>query len=251
VLEGMLKATAQKRGRKRSAKAANAPHPRFPVAEAVAHSLKLASGTGGFDLPQAHEVLAAVQRASNAGELALQGVPAAIRLEIALAEGELPAPDAAEDQDPLFRLRISRWGLCEGELGTLVPTCDPHLRILKFDASGLAGQGRNLELPPAQRPRDRNIVTFTQADGTAREPLLVNHVSARVLELSDGTRTASEIAGKIEAENPQVGREMALRMIEEMFATGLLWLQEVRGELASTKRTEFTLCERIREDPCS
>ena len=233
-LDAILKGAAKKkrlRTRKRSAAAANPPHPRFPLAQAMSERLKLCGDSAVFDLPQAREALAAVERAPNNGELTLhQGVSAAIRLEIALAEAELPGPKATEDHDPLFRLRIKRWALADGELGALLPTRDPHLRVLKFDASELAEQRtKGARSVGHRRRRGRNIIAFAQANGQARERLLVSDVSARILELSDGTRTAREIAGKIEAENPQAAREPALRLIEDMFAAGLLWLKEARA----------------------
>jgi glycosyltransferase involved in cell wall biosynthesis len=225
-LEAVLKAATRRRApkRRRAAAALSPPDPRFPVAQMVAESLKLHGAGAAFDLPQARAALAAVERALNAGELSLRGVPAAIRFEIALAEAELPDPDAAEDGDPLFRLRIRRWALAEGELGALVPTRDPHLRLLKFDASALEEQRANAGRSAARKRRERNIITFTQRNGETRERLLVSDESARILELSDGTRTVREIAARIEAENPQ-GREPVLQLIEEMFATGLLWLE--------------------------
>jgi glycosyltransferase involved in cell wall biosynthesis len=213
------------RTRKRSMVVPNPPHPRFPIAQAMSNILKLCGDGAAFDLPQAHETLAVVERAQNSGELSLLGVPAGIRLEIALAEAELPSPKVAEVQDPLFRLRIKRWALADGELGALLPTRDPQLRLLKFEASEKQTRaGRSL----ARKPRERNIVVFAQADGQLRERLLVSEVSARILELSDGTRTAWEIADRISAENPQAGRDPALQLIEEMFAAGLLWLEEAQ-----------------------
>jgi glycosyltransferase involved in cell wall biosynthesis len=228
-LDAILGAAKKRlRTRKRSAAAANPPHPRFPFAQAMSDRLKLCGDSAVFDLPQAREALAAAERAQNKGELSLPGVPGAIRLEIALAEAELPSPKATEDRDPLFRLRIKRWALADGELGALLPTRDPQLRVLKFDASELAEQRIKAGRSPARKPCGRNIVAFAQANGEVRERLLVSDVSIRILELSDGTRSVQKIAAQIEAENPQAGGEPALRLIEEMFAAGLLWLEEAR-----------------------
>jgi glycosyltransferase involved in cell wall biosynthesis len=70
-LEAILRGTAKKRSRtrKRSAAAANPPHPRFPVAHAMSDSLKLSSDSAVFDLPQARKALAVVELAQNNGEL--------------------------------------------------------------------------------------------------------------------------------------------------------------------------------------
>jgi len=227
VLEATLKAAARRRFRtkKRSA-AADLHDSGFPVAQATAAVLKLTGYGGDFDLPQARKVLAAVERSIRRGNGSLRPACRAIQIEITLAETELPVPDAAEASDPLFRLRQSRWALAEGELGALVPTPDPRLRLLKLDVSELAGQhqGRSSR----RKPRERNIVAFAQANGEARERLLISDVSARILELSDGTHSVREIAERIEVEAPQVESNSALRLIEEMFASGLLWLQEKR-----------------------
>jgi hypothetical protein len=80
-----------------------------------------------------------------------------------------------------------------------------------------------------QRPRGRNIVTFAQANGEARDRPFINDASARILELSEGTLSVREIAQTIEVENPQAGRDQALRLIEEMFAAGLLWLEDAQA----------------------
>jgi glycosyltransferase involved in cell wall biosynthesis len=227
-LEAALKAAAGRRlpKRRRSAAAESPRDPRFPVARAVAAGFKLHAAGAAFDLPQAREALAAVERAVEGGDLTLRGVPSAIRIEIALAEAELPGPNPTEGPDPLFRLRIRRWALVDGELGTLVPTRDPQLRMLKFDASELVGLQPGC--PPARKPHGRNIIAFARANGEARERLVINDTSARILELCEGKRNAQEIAEKIELENPRADKDQALRLIEEMFAAGLLWLEEAR-----------------------
>jgi glycosyltransferase involved in cell wall biosynthesis len=229
-LETILKAAAERpsRGKRRSTAATSPSHPRFPVAAAVASSLKLPVDGGDFDLPQARDALRATERAIRSGDASLRQAFCAIQIEIALAEAELPGPQTAEVSDPLFRLRIRRWGLADGELGGLIPIRDPQLRLLNFDVSEMAQSPKTSGRSPRRIRHTRNFVIFAQANGDARERLLVSEVGVRILELSDGTRSACEIAREIEMKNPQAEGEQPLRAIEEMFAAGLLWLSEER-----------------------
>jgi glycosyltransferase involved in cell wall biosynthesis len=234
-LETLLKAAVSKRSRtkKRSVPTPNATHPRFPVAHAVAASLKLPADGTDFDLPQARQALSAANRAIRSGDASLQPASIAIQIEIALAEAEASASETAEAPDPLFRLRIRRWGLADGKLGDLVPVRDPQLRLVNFDTSDLAqpSAGRAGRRPTKHPRHTRNIVTFAQANGEARDRLLISDVSARILELSDGTRNAREIAGEIEARTPHAeGDQPPLQLIEDMFAAGLLWLETAASE---------------------
>jgi hypothetical protein len=84
--------------------------------------------------------------------------------------------------------------------------------------------------PTAATPRPRHVVAFAQCNGERREPLFVGGGTARILELSDGTRTAQEIAAQIETDNQGLGARRALQEIEELFVSGLLWLHEDRVE---------------------
>jgi glycosyltransferase involved in cell wall biosynthesis len=223
-LEAILNAAARRRFRRKKRSVADSHDPRFPVAQAAAAGLKLPGNGSAFDLPQAREALSAIERSIGSGDESLRSACRAIQIEIALAEAELPVRDTAETSDPLFRLRLRRWALADGELGALVPTRDPQLRVVKVDVSELAGQHQGRSR--TRKPRGRNIVAFAQEYDKARERLLISDVIARILELSDGTHSAQEIAERIEIEAPQVGSNSGLRLIEEMFATGLLWLEE-------------------------
>jgi hypothetical protein len=172
----------------------------------------------------------------------LRPAAAAIRIEIALAEAELAAPDTTESADPLFRLRGRRWGLEDGELAGLFPVRDANLRIITFDSAELAEQqtrGKRV-----RKPSPRNIVAFAQADAQRRERLLVSNLGVRILHLSDGGLTAQEIGARIGTENPRAGQPELLRLIEELFVAGLLRLQEAptgcagQGQPLSTDRSE-------------
>jgi hypothetical protein len=92
-----------------------------------------------------------------------------------------------------------------------------------FDVSGLE-DGKAGPEPP----RPRHVIAFAQVNGERREPLFVSDQTARILQLSDGTRTAQEIAAEIASEDRHGDGQQGLRQIEELFVSGLLWLHERR-----------------------
>jgi hypothetical protein len=49
-------------------------------------------------------------------------------------------------------------------------------------------------------------------------------VAVRTLGLSDGTSSAQEVADRLAAENLRLSTTEALRLIENLFVAGLLWL---------------------------
>ncbi len=186
-------------------------------------------GPEPIDLAQARKVLAALERAVRADRTELAGLAAAVEVEIAVAEAE----DAGEPPDepmcdPVFRLRTRRWAIDEGDLTVLVPVRDPHTRILafEFDAAEFIGARTVGELPAAPSPRPSFIVAFRRLDGTPRDPLLVDGLTARILMLSDGTRTAAEIAAELNASAGILVVESHLDWIENLFVQGLISLQE-------------------------
>jgi glycosyltransferase involved in cell wall biosynthesis len=226
--------------------------PRFPVTQLAAASLlegwREAEGTraaqsqpsGPIDLLRAREVLAAAEKGARGGDASLRRVAAAIRLEIAIAEAEGAAggDGPMEDLDPLFRLRTKRWALVDGDLPGLVPVRDPQLRMTTFDVSEL-GDGRTEPASPVTRaPRSRHIVAFAQVNGERRDPLFVSDETARILELSDGTRTAREIAAEIAINGQDGSLGRTLRQIEESFVSGLLWLHEGRIDRIESDRAD-------------
>jgi glycosyltransferase involved in cell wall biosynthesis len=245
-LERLLKSAARrhspsKGGRSTADAPADADDPRFPVTQLAARMLDEkgenrgaeapAARLGGpIDLPQACAVLAAVESGAEAGDSSLRRVAAAIRLEIAIARAESGTGPDLKATDPLFRLRTKRWAMLDGDLAVLVPTRDPQLRMITIDVSELRA-GKPEPLVAAEpAPRPRHVVAFAQANGERREPLFVSDQTARLLELSDGTRTVAEIVGQAAGSSKlPSGRAGALRQIEELFVSGLLWLQEADG----------------------
>jgi glycosyltransferase involved in cell wall biosynthesis len=243
-LERLLKTAMRRRvpsKRVRTAAGATTEHedPRFPITQLAANTLNErhearsvsappSPPSRPLDLPQAREVLSAAEKAAQGGDASLRPVVAAIRLEIAIAEAESTAGSngQVEGLDPLFRLRTTRWGMVDGDLAGLVPVRDPQLRMLTFDVSDLV----DAQTEAARAPRSRHVVAFAQVSGERREPLFVSDETARILERSDGTLTALEIATETGTDNQSEGVRRGLRQIEELFVSGLLWLHERRIE---------------------
>jgi len=245
-LERLLKSVLQKRPAGRAGKAAASPaaeaeDPRFPLTQLAAKTLAERRGfrrvgkasslpEGPIDLARAREVLARAERGIQEGDASLRSVASAIKLEIAIAEAE-DSDDSGERFDPLFRLHTKRWALGSGDLAGLVPVRDPQARMLTFDVSDLEGPPRTRRRD-ATRPQPRHVVAFASTNGERREPLFVSDQTAHILALSDGTRTALEIAREVSSGNRQANGAHELERIEELFLSGLLMLQDgqIRGD---------------------
>jgi glycosyltransferase involved in cell wall biosynthesis len=229
-LERLLKMAARRRSpsKKRNSQTREASSPantRFAASHAAARLLEETYSSSPIDLPQARNVLAAVEQRISAGDLSLRDTASAIRLEIAIAEAENDASaNPAEELDPLFRLRIKRWAMLDDDLPRLIPVRDPLLRMTTFDAWDLA-DSRPKRGNPAKL-HQRCVVAFAQANGTRRDAFIVGEGTARILQLSDGTRTTHEIAADIDARNPDQTEPRGLQHIQELFLAGLLWLHE-------------------------
>jgi glycosyltransferase involved in cell wall biosynthesis len=252
ALERVLKAAMRKRAlfRKRQVTATTeAKDPRFPITQLAARALKernesasqaAALPSGPIGLPQARDLLAAVESGVKSGDSSLRPVASAIRLEIAIAEAENSPGSPTESLDPLFRLRAKRWAMADGDLAGLVPARNPHLRMMTFNVSELVDGQIESERRAIRTPRRRHVVAFAQVNGERREPLFVSDTTAQVLELSDGTRTALEIAAEIGSGKQRGGIPRGLQEIEELFVSGLLWLHEERIERIGAIRSDPT-----------
>jgi glycosyltransferase involved in cell wall biosynthesis len=148
-------------------------------------------------------------------------------------DGRPPLPQvstaALEASDPLFRLRIKRWAMGDGDLPALVPVRDQELRVVEFDRDALQSIGipPAVELPAVPTTQRSYLVTFAASDDEQRDPLLVDALTARILELSDGTRTAAEIIGQLDHSGPSATDDN-LMWIERLFLCGLIRLQDTR-----------------------
>ena len=243
ALESVLKTAMRRRApskrRPAAGAATEAEDARFPITQLAAQALEELPDIAGartgrlstsppIDLPQARDVLAAAERGIESGDASLRPVAAAIRLEIAIAVAESDgAGSTTEGLNPLFRLRTRRWAMTDGDLARLIPVRDPQLRMMTFDASALVDGQAEPEHRAVRAPRPRHVVAFAQANGARREPLFVSDGTARILELSDGTRTASEIAAELGSGTRNAGGG-GLQQIEELFVSGLLWFHEER-----------------------
>jgi hypothetical protein len=153
-----------------------------------------------------------------------------VQLEIAIAEAENEADNAigAERADPLFRLRMGRWAMTARDLPGLFPIRERGFRILAFDHDvAQYRDARSLaDLPTVPRPGPGYILAFGYCESREQDPLMVDARTVRILELSDGTRTALEIARQLHREDRTSKRENCLEWIEGLFVSGLLGLRD-------------------------
>jgi hypothetical protein len=185
-----------------------------------------------IDLAQARDVLATLEQRIAKGERRLEPLVPGVGIEIAIAaaENEAIPPDVAESCDSLFRVRTRRWAVADGDLPGLVPRRDPRLRVLEFDYDVADFmQVRTLaDLPASPTPRRSHIVAFAGSNGDRRHPVVVDGTTADVLKLSDGTRTALEIAGELARPRGRSSEAANLKWIEGLLLHGLISLQDDR-----------------------
>jgi hypothetical protein len=116
----------------------------------------------------------------------------------------------------------------DGDLPALVPVRDPQIRLLEFDfeVAGFRAAQTTAELPEVVTPGPSYLVAFGGNHNGQREPLHIDRLTARVLELSDGKRTISEIVRQLQHENHISEMGDGVRWIENLFVCGLVGLQE-------------------------
>jgi glycosyltransferase involved in cell wall biosynthesis len=211
------------------------PFTRLAAAAMVETAWEVRPGADGsaLDLRCARDVLAAVEDGGLEGHPDSASLTSAVRVEVAIAaaQGELARADDDDGADPLFTLQTKRWALDAGDFSRLVPVRDQRLRVLAFDddISAFRGARKAEELPPAPARRPSYLVVFAGENG-ARDPLLVDRATARILELSDGTRTASEIQAQLKCEDALLAVEDELEWIETLFLDGLVRLRHPEVE---------------------
>jgi glycosyltransferase involved in cell wall biosynthesis len=179
-----------------------------------------------IDLMRARDVLTALKRGIEKGQRGLETLAAAVEIEIAIAAAEREADklDPAQSCDALFRLHIRRWAMDEDDLAELVPLRDGRLRILKFDydVSEFIRVRTTGEFPRFLIKRRSYMVAFARFNGERRGPLVIDGITAGILELSDGTRTAAEIVRQLNHE----GVDGNLDWITNLFIYGLVQLHD-------------------------
>jgi glycosyltransferase involved in cell wall biosynthesis len=206
------------------------------------------------DFPQTLErILAAaaartrVAPTTQARENGLLAPAAAIATAIAAAENEADKSGRAKDCDPLFRLRMGRWAMDRADLARLVPLRDRRIRVIELDhdVSAFVGARTVAELPASPTPARSHVVVFGRSGGARRSPLVVDALTARILELSDGTRTISDIVRELDREpGPPAGRD--IEWIEHIFVEGLISLQAARIDRAIRGRRKAATTRRGR-----
>ena len=81
------------------------------------------------------------------------------------------------------------------------------------------------DLPLTPPPGSSHLVLFAPGTENRRDPLLVDSMTARVLRLSDGSRTAEEIAELLTREDGHA-QAKTFEWIEELFVAGLIGLRD-------------------------
>lgn len=152
----------------------------------------------------------------------------AVRVERVLASiaEEAAATESPSPVDPLFRLTIGRWGLTRDELATLVPVRAPNLHTIAsdFDLREIVG-AKEIEDLPATLTRRRTIVAV-RGGADRGHPLVLDELTARILDLCDGTHTVAEIIACLGGASDEAARAGHLPWLEALFANRLI---EFRG----------------------
>lgn len=239
TLERILEAAAQRKTSRAAPAADDAKDEtenwRFPFTQIAAAEMANSPGIAdrrhveeSIDLARANEVLAAIEQGMREGRHGLKCLASAVRVEIAIAtaESEVMDVDGTARFDPLFSLQMRRWGLGQDEFAALLPVRDPRLRILKFkdDISEFRAARTAAELPAVPKSGPSFVVAFA-GEGGARDPLLVDRATARILELSEGKLTVGEICERVKRERGSSQGRNDFAWIENLFVSGLVRLQ--------------------------
>jgi glycosyltransferase involved in cell wall biosynthesis len=222
---------------------------RFPLTQLVAAAIGVSFGSGGendapipvgpaSDVVAAERVLDAVERSIADGRTAIGPLAAVVRTEIAVAAAEDEGNNTTDlaVSDPLFRLGSRTWALPEDGVAALAPVRNPRLRILKFDHEVRDFLGA--ELPTMTRLGPSYIVAYGRCGDKRREPLIVDGLTAHILTLSDGRRSAAEIARELDRESNCSTGPTSLEWIEHLFVCGLIWLCDKPTETGTENLVE-------------
>ena len=148
----------------------------------------------------------------------------AVRIERALASvaAEAAATEPVSAADPLFRLAIGRWGLTRDDLPTLVPVRAKNLRIITsdFDLREIFGATQIKELPAMPSRRRTLVAVRSGSDGG--NPLVLDALTAQILDLCDGIHTVAEIITRLGDAPGEAARAQHLPWLEALFANRLI-----------------------------
>jgi len=190
-----------------------------------------AAGTSleAIDLEGAQNVLVEIDRAIGDGRISQAALAQAVAAEIAIAAAESDHSGWRDGAggDPLFRLHSGRWAIGEFDFGSLAPVSDHQFRILRFDydVSEFRGATTIADLPATAALRSSHVVVFGQEAN--RNPLVVDAMTARFLELVDGRKTVAEILGQLDQDDPIATSGHSAQWVENLFLWGLIGLRHV------------------------
>jgi glycosyltransferase involved in cell wall biosynthesis len=211
-----------------SAESKGAEDRSFPFARLAAAALAKAGSAQAkangarFELSDARKVLKQLDRGLLGDRPKSESLASAVRAEVAIAQGETQEPDQIGAEPPPLAAP-KRWGLADGDLARLFPHRRRGIKVLAFDCDIAAFQtAQSLEdLPNAPRWHPSYVVVFGGGE-SAPNPLLVDRATARILELSDGTRTTRQIMDLLKPEMEQSDIDDDLDWIETLFVDGLI-----------------------------
>jgi hypothetical protein len=94
-----------------------------------------------------------------------------------------------------------------------------------YDVSKFRGANTIADLPPAAASHPSYVVVFRKKAN--RNPLIVDAMTARFLELVDGRKTVAEILRQLDREASISTSASQVQWIENLFRWGLIGLQHV------------------------
>jgi hypothetical protein len=108
-----------------------------------------------------------------------------------------------------------------------VPIRDSKLRIIEldFDVSDFFGAQTMADFPADVSPVPSYMIAFRRLHGQRREPLVVDPITARILMLCNGIRTAADIVKELGYKADVSIEAVNLEWIENLFVCGLISLR--------------------------
>lgn len=174
----------------------------------------------------ARQIRELLHEAIDSGSLNLKPLAQAVEVEVAIVEAEMELERLGDTAiDPLFRISIKEWALGDGALGETMPVRDCRMRLLRFDYD--ISEFRKVEtiadIPASVGPGPSHVIVGGAVGSSG--PLFVDRFTARILELSDGTRTSHEIANQLDKEFESTVPLDHLSWMEKMLLSGLIGLR--------------------------
>jgi glycosyltransferase involved in cell wall biosynthesis len=181
-----------------------------------------------LDQVSAERALASLERGVSDGDASLQPFAAAARIEVTIKAAERDSAHDSQVRKCAPCLQLSSERSAEDSFACLVPVRDPQLRIVEFgvDVSVFLGVQTVADFPSAATPGPSYVVVFAASHGKQKYPLVVDGTTARILILSDGTRTAGELIAELTRTAEAPNRATHLEWLENLFAWGLIRLHD-------------------------